>query len=217
MTYKTAILLLLHLFAASEVAAQQLYKSIGPDGKVTYTDRPPAGDASAKISVMKSYVLRPMEAPPPSLTSALPAPSADAAKRAGAASAAASAGMSLEVEHAVAGVLGLSELFRSSEELCSKSVATRRYALSLAKWRERNATLLQKQQRILMTAFTPTLRAALQAAVTDKNDKVLAPVAVAPAPVRQKWCDKGFDDVDAGLHDIANNATLSVPLITYSR
>jgi hypothetical protein len=221
MNYKTTILLLLYLIAGGEAAAQQLYKSVGPDGKVTYTDRPPAGEASAKVSVMKSYVLRPLDAPPPpSLSSGLPPPSADAVRRASATPAAASApkeGVPLEVEQAVAGVLGLSELFRRSEDLCSKSVPGQRYANSLGKWRERNASFLQKEKHILMTVLTPTLRAALQAAVNEKNDKVLAPVASAQPAARQKWCEKGFDDVDSGMHDVANNAALSIPLITFTQ
>jgi hypothetical protein len=222
MNQRTLTLLALYFLASGGVAAQQLYKSVGPDGKVTYTDRPPAGDASAKVSVMKSYILRPVDAPPPpSLSSALPVPAGDAAKKAATDAAAAGTGktgMSLEVEQAVAGVLSLSELFRRSEEVCSRGLApgSKRYPIVLAKWRERNATFLKKQQKILMEVISPALRAALQSAVDEKNDKVLQPVSAAQPGVRAKWCDKGFDDLDAGMHDIANNPALSVPLITYT-
>jgi hypothetical protein len=218
MKRRLTILFVLNLLAIGGVGAQQLYKSVGPDGKVTYTDRPPV-DASTKVSVMKSFVLRPVEAPPPpSLSSSLPPPGTEEAKRAAATAGPAKPGMSLEVEQAVAGVMGLVDLLRRSEGVCSKTVlpSSGRYAATLAKWRERNATFLQKQQRILMEVMSPSLRAALQAAVADKTDKILVPVSAAQAPLRQAWCEKGFDDVDSGMHDIANKPALSIPLITYT-
>ncbi|UUZ46702.1 DUF4124 domain-containing protein [Massilia sp. B-10] len=45
---------------ASGVLAQQMYKVVGADGKITYSDRP-AYEKANKLSVMKSYTLRPVE------------------------------------------------------------------------------------------------------------------------------------------------------------
>ncbi len=228
MNYRLLFLLTVSLVAMGTATAQQMYKSVGPDGKITYSDRP-SDSASAKVSVMKSYVLRPVDQAPPALAAGASASASAAAATdgahgakkaapAGTAPALLKGGIPLEVEKAVAGVMLLADLFRRSELLCSAALPTssQRYNNSLSKWRDRNASFLDKQKHILMEVVSPIQRAALQSTVADTNERSMEKVASAPIAARIKWCDKGFIDVDSGQHDIANSPALSVPLITFN-
>lgn len=44
-----ASLALLGVFGGAQVVAQTVYRIVGPDGKVTYSDKPPANDAAGKV------------------------------------------------------------------------------------------------------------------------------------------------------------------------
>jgi glutaredoxin len=77
---RCAILVLWSAAAATTAAAETLYKSVGPDGRVVYSDRPPADGRIEKTMTFEnlpssplpastaSYVdqLRKMNSPPPS-------------------------------------------------------------------------------------------------------------------------------------------------------
>ncbi len=72
MKYASALLLLAGLLWATGAGAQPLYKSVGPDGRVTYSDTPPA----PSMRIEKKL------AGPPDRTEALPPELAEAVKKA---------------------------------------------------------------------------------------------------------------------------------------
>lgn len=220
MKNRLLIPLVLYIFTMGGAVAQQMYKSVGPDGKVTYSDRPP-DTASAKLSVMKAYAMHPVDTLPATLSNvAASAVKADPGSLRSGKSAKAGGARTVpeEVEKAVTGVMVLADLLRRSEELCVSTLptSTKRYGGVYGKWKDRNATFLDKQHRILMEVISPARRASIQQAVGAVNDHSLTQIRAASTAARVTWCNKGFEDMDAGRQDIANNPALSVPLITFT-
>ncbi len=212
----TQLLLVLLSTTAAGVDAQQLYKSVGPDGKVTFSDRPPGG--SGKISVMRSSVLRPMEADAPA--SAIPPtlrlPVTPASPRSAGAAAAVHAPSTPELEEAVSAVMLLAEVAKRFEPLCSANpVSAKQYSVAVNGWRTRNANFISQHARILMEVLDPIRRSALQAKVNARITEALAQVSSLNPSWRSKWCERAVLDMTSGTNDVANNPTVAVPLITY--
>ena len=210
------LLLLLSATAAGGVDAQQLYKSVGPDGKVTFSDRPPGGNG--KISVMKSNILRPLNQElPPSTLAATAKPVREPAAAAGGSSAAASNGPSTpELEEAVSAVLLMSEVAKRFEPICSPTpTAAKQYSVAVTGWRSRNANFLDKQNRILMEVIDPAKRAAMVTKVNGRVSESLSEVSSLNAAWRTKWCDRAVLEMTGKVNDVANNAAIAIPLISY--
>lgn len=208
MSTNKLLLIILSAAAASGADAQQLYKQVGPDGKVTFTDRQPSGNG--KVSVMRSNVLRPLEpdAPPASKITVNPK-SADGP-------AFAPNGSRAELEEAVSAVMLLSEVARKFDPICSPTPqAAKEYSVAVNAWRMRNSNFLQLHTRILMQVIDPTRRAQMQGKIGGRVDEALAEVTRLNPAWRAKWCDKSILDMTSGSNDIANNAAVAVPLITY--
>lgn len=207
------LLLLLSATAAGGVDAQQLYKSVGADGKVTFSDRPPGGNG--KISVMKSNILRPLNQELPVSALAVPAkPAREAAP--GPAVPATNGPSTPELEEAVSSVLLMSEVAKRFEPICSPNpVAAKQYSVAVTGWRARNANFLDKQNRILMEVIDPTKRASMVNRVNGRVSESLAEVGSLNAAWRTKWCDRAVLEMTGKLNDVANNAAVAIPLISY--
>ena len=208
MSINKLLLIFLSAAAASGADAQQLYKQVGPDGKVTFTDRQPSGNG--KVSVMRSNVLRPLEpdAPPASKITVNPKSSDGPAF--------APTGSRAELEEAVSAVMLLSEVARKFDPVCSPTPqAAKEYSVAVNAWRMRNSNFLQLHTRILMQVIDPTRRAQMQGKIGGRVDEALAEVMRLNPTWRAKWCDKSILDMTSGSNDIANNAAVAVPLITY--
>lgn len=54
--HNAIIAAVLALLAAGSAQAQQIYRIVGPDGKVTFTDKPPVPDGRSKISTVASSI-----------------------------------------------------------------------------------------------------------------------------------------------------------------
>jgi hypothetical protein len=206
MKKRLLLLTVLCLAAGVGVAQSQLYKIVGPDGKVTFSDKPPV-DASAKISVMKSNVLRPIEGTtlpsfpsPAGLSSAKPVVS----------------GSSAELDQALLVVMGMVEITRKVEPMCSTSapVSAKSLALGIRNWNQRNATFIEQQKRILMEVITPAKRAALQARLAAKTEQAVVELNSLSPEGRVKWCERLVVNLSSDENDIANVPAVSLPLIT---
>lgn len=217
MNIKTILLTLLST-AACGVDAQQLYKSVGPDGKVTFSDRQPGG--SGKISVMKSNILRPMEQDPLQASKLIapskPAASANVPARPQEEAAAPHAPSTPELEEAVSAVMLLSEVAKKFEPICSPTPkAAKQYSVAANGWKKRNANFIEQQNRILMEVIDPIKRAAMQNKVAARVDESLLQVTRLDTQWRSKWCDRAVMEMTSSGNDVANNASIAVPLITY--
>jgi len=210
----TLSLTLLGVAAAFGADAQQLYKSVGPDGKITFSDRPPSIQG-AKVSVMKSNILRPFEPKEPAVvTQAGTAPATPAAVPRTVAPARAPAPP--ELEEAVAALLLQTELTKKFEPFCSPNLQSGRdYNVAAYGWRKRNASYLQQQTRILMEVIDPIKRAAIYRKVELSADASLAEALLMKPPGRSKWCERAMVELASGATDVEKNPAVAVPLSAY--
>ena len=194
------------LTAAAGAAAQQLYKSVGPDGKVIFSDRP-ANDAKAKVSAMQSYVLRPLEAPAAKKEAV--AKVEDPAKFVN------DALVTPEHEESMLKIMELVDFGRKFEPFCSASEpSAKAFAAAHKAWLRRNALYVEHQRRLLMEVVTPTRRLGMQNKLAARvGQLVLKPTASVAA--RTEWCNSISTELNSGRSDIVNPALLAVPLPIY--
>lgn len=135
---------------AALAPAQTIYRVVGPDGKVTFTDRPPGNAEAAQqqqtAKPAPASETRPMPQPAASATETATAKKANAAKATPADRPAAAPAEPKPVDEALlralVAVLFQETLVRKSEELCISTLPTsmKRYGDAADGWRQRNAT-----------------------------------------------------------------------------
>lgn len=216
---------------AALASAQTIYRVVGPDGKVTYTDRPPSAEAlqrpssSAATAPAKSPLPAPVPGPttpPPSASASVAAKKAEARKAAEPAADTAAAPKSSPaapppfdpaLERAVVGALGYEGLVKKTEDLCIRTLPTsmKRYGDAAQGWHQRNAPWLGKA-RMAMAAMGPGVQQAVQAKVDAYNTAQLKPVNDAAMAQRIKWCDQSAHEISSGIVDLGNKPAISGPL-----
>jgi hypothetical protein len=208
MYIKKSLLLTVCCLAAYCATAQQMYKTVGPDGKVTFTDRPEV-QTSAKLSVMKSYTLRDIATAPRKADSAAgPAPvRRDPAEQ---------AVITPEVEEAMISVMGLAEFGLRFETYCDDTPAdAKAFTAANYGWKKRNAAAIEQQKRLLTEVVAPAKRASLR----DKQHALMAEElskAAARSPAANKeWCSGVITELNSGRSDIDKPAMMAVPIIPY--
>jgi hypothetical protein len=205
-------LLIICCSTANSVLAQQMYKTVGPDGKVTFTDRP-ATEQQSKVSVMHSYTLRPVVPPAPKVDPAL-APKPPARRRNE--SDAPPAVITPDVEEAMVTVMGLTEFGRRFEGFCSASSADNKAFMGASNaWKQRNAAAIEQQKRLLTTVVSPAKRAQL----IDREQQLLGDeigkASARSMEARKEWCDGVVAELNSGRSDIDKPAMMAVPLTPY--
>ena len=205
---KNLILLAWACLSVQSAVAQQLYKSTGPDGKVVFTDRPPL-EKTGKLSVMRSYVLRPVEEPKQAVTHG-PAQAVSAAVPVDPA-----ATVTPAIEDIMVTVTGLYEFTRRFQSVCNTTpTAAKAFSTAAAKWKQRHDAYIEHQKRLLMEVVSPQKRAELQDRtnlyVEDLSKRVPKNVAG-----RQEWCTGAVGELESGKLDINKPAMLAVPIKPY--
>lgn len=203
--------------------AQGVYKVVGPDGKITYSDQPPG-------STSVQYKSAPAAAPAPQPgTANSPVESARPTQlRPSKRAVAGNGGSAAEPEHkpvdpalegAVIGALGIDDLVRRTEKICTATLPTsfKRYSSAAEGWRSRNADLVTRAHRALADTFDPSARQMIEAGIVARNEATLAVVQRAQAAPRIKWCDKSTDEIANGTMDLRHKQRLSSPLLAYNR
>lgn len=226
-------LALLALAAACAASAQAVYKSIGPDGKVIFTDRPPsAGD----VPIMgKPVAPAPKEAP---AAQAAPAPGGEAprtlhdewrekkanAKRATRATPSApqepgpEAGVSNEALQAGLSKLMVAEyLVNHFRSLCASGDAGARNSQAAVQWRNDHQRLLQGYRGILREAFSPVEQGKIHAHVESVARDRLKDVAATSPAARAKWCASNADDLNNGVIDLNKDPQVGPVILAYRR
>jgi hypothetical protein len=206
------ILLVACCTAASGAMAQQMYKTVGRDGKVTFSDRP-AFESSEKLSVMNSYTLGPVE---------LAKPAAEATRKKAEPSAARpdtrapGPTVTPEVEGAMVTIMGLVEFDRKFHHFCKSSEAgAKAFSAATAGWSKRNAQYIEHQKRLLMEVVSPNKRAELLDRAAVLLSQEAGKIAARTPASRQQWCVGVIDELASGRSDIAKPAMLAVPITTY--
>lgn len=216
----TGFFSVLLLLPAMTVQAQAIYKVVGPDGKVVFSDKPPA-DGGGSVSVIEGGFERKQAAtespaavatpPVPRVTKqasvAQPAPQPQPAQMV----------IDPALVGAVFGVMGFEDLVLQTERICTQTLPTsmKRYSGATQVWRQRNASVLVRYQQVLAKAITPVHRQQLEAEVKARNEKSLSPVVKAPVASRISWCDKSGDLIGKGDMDVHNKPALAGPLLGY--
>ncbi len=214
---------------AALAPAQTIYRVVGPDGKVTFTDRPPGNAEATQQQQAAKPAHTPAASPPPaSETRPMPQPAASAtepatAKKANAAKAtpadrpAAAPAEPKPVDEALlralVAVLFQETLVRKSEELCISTLPTsmKRYGDAADGWRQRNAVWLDKAQK-QMLALGPEFQRVVKTRVDDDISKLLKPVNDASMHQRIKWCDQTAQDLPKGTLDLGGKTMVTGPL-----
>jgi hypothetical protein len=202
---RRVVFVLLFLLPAL-VSAQAVYKTVGPDGKVTFSDEPPA---EGKATALEGY--RPPVAKTPEKTSADRAAEVrqqalerHQAKRAlPAATTAAAPAPDPALGQAIIGVLVFEGMVQQTEKLCISTLPTsfKRYGAAAEGWRQRNATILQQARTLMAQVLSVEERQMLEKTVAAKNTEQMAEVVRAPAAARIKWCDRSAREISEGAVD----------------
>jgi hypothetical protein len=221
------VITLVLIFAAVSAQAKSIYKTVGPDGKITYSDHPP-DDSSSKSDVVHSTP-NPAPAtdskPPVDVARPLGAKKAIAVKRETHAPAAAQTPapntIDPALEVAVTGVLGVEDIVKHTEELCIKTLPTsfRKYSDASTDWQRRNAAIVTRAHQLVSKNFDATYGVGteqrLKDAIRIRTAAMFEPIASAPMASRIKWCDRSADEMASGVMDVYDKPKLSEPLLAY--
>lgn len=195
------------------VQAQGLYRIVAPDGRVTYSDHPPAAGAqSARVDLLRT----------PASTAqggagrvGLPEPAVPASE-AGArnASYAVSASSDAMIEAAIIGVLGAEDAVRRTETICvsTQPSAARRYASAVDDWARRNARPVLVARRVLSRENDVRRRERIEAGVREANTQRFETVADVADSSRIAWCERSVAEIAAGRMDVHDKPSLTGPL-----
>lgn len=205
----SALALALLCAAAGPALAQRIYKSVGPDGRVTFTDKPPAGEVATPLSAPAA----PAAAPPAAADAATERPGG--AKKAmrkesmatAPAATAQPAAIDPALEKGVFVLMGYESIVAEYLDLCLKTLPTsfKRYDGAAQKWKDRHAAVLARYPQVLRDHFNATEQAALRTGVQNRTRGTMAPVFAADTARKIKWCDDNAKELDAGKLDLAQN------------
>lgn len=210
--FHTAILFL-GLAAAAGVSGQQMYKTVGADGKVTFSDRP-ALETAAQLSVMRSNTLRPVKVAPQEAV-----PAAAAARPAGPRPVApATVAVSPQVEGAMVSVMAQAEFGRRFYRFCNDTPEQgRAFSKAASGWKERNTAAVEQQRKLLMQVVTPAQRTEIHAKVNTLLADEQAKVSGKPAPERAQWCSGAIAEMSNDAADVKQPEMMALDLKLVSK
>jgi cell pole-organizing protein PopZ len=212
------------LFTCS-VHAMGIYKTVGPDGKVTYSDQPPATadardnslassantvGAAANTSSQKSATRAQQTAGPSGDTALLPVAAITAPVSAAS-----------PQESAIIGVLSVEDIVRQTEDMCNQTQpsASAKYSDAASEWRRRNRVPVMQAHHAVAQAFNNVNGAVseqrIENAIRVKSHGILHPILQAPTTEKLRWCDNAVDQMRGGALDVADKPTLTEPLRSY--
>ena len=177
------------------------YRSVGPDGKVTFSDRKPT-DPQLRTRELGQTVTAPLLAPSTQPFDLHPATSLPPVNRPGAGE-----GVTPAVDvsgrpfppglpDAILDVVVHQFFVQTLMETCSRlhPAFAERYQGGVRNWRDRNVEILDKSNRITFTRFTGEQRDTLRATARARL-AALIPSRDLPEADRQAWCDRMSTDL----------------------
>lgn len=178
------------------------YRSVGPDGKVTYGDRKPT-DPQMRTRELGQVVVAPLVTPSnapfdlrPATT--LPAPAPRGTGNDGTTPAVDVSGKPFPpgLPDAILDVLVHQYFVQSLTETCTRlrPALGERYQAGVRNWRDRNAEILAKSNRITFSRFTAEQRDTLRATARARLFQ-LVPSLEMPEPDKLAWCDRMATDL----------------------
>ena len=210
---------LLGIAAAIPVAAQT-YRIVSPDGKITYSDRKPT-DPQLKTRELGKIVtapLLPQTAEPFDLHPATTLRPARPDNAEGFAPAGDISGRPFPpgLPDAILDVVVHQFFVQALIESCRlhvHSALAERYQANVLNWRDRNADILSKSNRITFTLFTGEQRDTLRATARTRLAPLLPPSNAADADKNQ-WCDRMNTDLARHQFELVGDLRVA-PIIAY--
>jgi hypothetical protein len=207
---------------AAEQVAGPTYRIIGPDGKVTFSDRKPT-DPQLKTRELGQKVNAPLLAParepfdlhplatlPPGSRSAYGAgdglvPAADISGKP----------FPPGLPDAILDVVVHQFFVQTLVETCSRlrPAFMERYQGGVRNWRDRNADILARSNRITFTRFTGEQRDTLRATGRARLAPLL-PAADATDADKMSWCDRMSTDLARHQMELVGDARIS-PIVDF--
>jgi len=177
------------------------YRIVGPDGKVTFSDRKPT-DPQLKTRELGQVLTAPLLAPATQPFDLRPATTLPPTPRAPLAEGLAppldAGGKTFPpgLPEAVLDVLVHQFFVQSLVETCGRQrpAVLDRYQAGVRNWRDRNAEILGKSNRITFTRFTAEQRETLRATGRARLAQIM-PSQSAPAAELTEWCDRMSNDL----------------------
>lgn len=207
-----AFVLTFSLAMCAGASAQQMYKTVGEDGKVTFSDRPKL-ESAAKLSVMRSYTLRPMKTPGEAEPTAEPGPAVRPV-----ATPLVQAALAPQVETAVMAVMTQAEFSRRFYPFCNTTQASARtFTQAASAWKKRNADAVDQQRKLLMQVVSPARRTEMQDKVAASLAEEAARIGALPAPERAKWCAAAVAEMASESSDINQPEMMAVVIKAYKK
>lgn len=187
-------------------ASAEIYKSLGPDGKVMYSNLPPASKHTP-VAVLKSVD----GAPAPAIVR-----TAGSAPQSGPRNTGAEI-LAPDVVGAVANVMGMSHLISSARDFCVATMpaSLKRYSNAALAWQLRNADVVAKKNRILSMSDRNLIAVALSGDMARMTEDMMRPIRQSGTAEKIKWCDTTIEAVDHGVLDLVGRASIA-PLMNYS-
>ena len=190
---------LLSVQAAEPVGPGPTYKIVGPDGKITFSDRKPT-DANVRTRELGQTVVAPLLAPANGLFDLHPQNALPVAARSngGDAPPVDISGKPFPpgLPDAVLDVLVHQFFVQTMVETCDRvqPAYAERYHGGVRNWRDRNSDILAKSNRILFSRFTGEQRDLLRATGRARLAQLLPPPG-ATQQDKMAWCDRMSTDL----------------------
>jgi hypothetical protein len=218
---------------AGPAAAQQIWKSTGPDGRTVYSDHPPVSSSAP------SRILNRTPSPTPVITAAAsadaaagdratasdadppgPRTTATAARPAApvAASVPAAPVPATPLAAAVVGVLGEAERAQRFRDACERAEPAAAPGWSAAHngWKLRNAQYVSQAGRVLAIAYAPPVRAGIAARVDAEATQWMTEYESGAPAVRLAWCNRVAADLLHGRADVKAREAWVDPLMSWT-
>ncbi len=204
--------------AAKDDPPPPTYRIVSPDGHITYSDRQPTDPKLTTRELGRAAPTAPLFTPgtqlfvPPRAETSPPGRFAD-----GLSPPMSATGRPFPpgLPDAVLSVLGHQFFVQTLVESCSRMgpTAQERYRIAVQNWRERNAEILARSNRITFTLFTGEQRDLLRATARSRLQWMLAPPDASDEE-RSRWCDRSSSDLVRRQHELVNNERLA-PIVNF--
>jgi Domain of unknown function (DUF4124) len=243
MKFPGLISIALSIFASS-LSAQQVYRSVGPDGKVIYSDKPivaldsKAGHLDSATQYAKSGAKFDTKTawyqPPAGSSSVFASATAERVanlyraqgfsenrgqaygdpKRANAQKKI----VDHDLEKSVFAVLGYEDMVQQTTAACAKVQASdnKKHSAALTNWMQRNSAVLTQNKRVLAEAFGASQRVFMEENTKASNQASIDPILKSPQAAQEKWCEQTVLEINRGDSDFKNKANLTAALMSYS-
>jgi hypothetical protein len=205
-------------------AASQVYRSVGPDGRITFSDRAPK-DAGVHTSIVVRQAASGAVVLPPPVTAITPWNSLTVDARRGIVpavplgeTAASPSVVTVALVDALSAVLARVELVQTMRLVCVRNMpaAAATYDDAARHWQERNAAVVAKTDRVMAAAFDGPPRNKILANSHTRLLGILTALASSSTEAKLQWCDQSAEAISHGALDLQGAASVAAPVMNFT-